>query len=207
MDELLLLLLKKEAHRAPIRITTTEIGSELGMSQQNVSRRLAILEEEGVISRDKNGIKISEKGIAQIKDLQATIANAFSPKFQMCGKIVAGLGEGKFYLSHFEYSKGIKKKFGFDPYPGTLNVLLDKHEEEKRRRLLALDPIIIGGFEKSGRTFGDLFAYKAEAEGIDCVILVPLRTHHGSDILEIAAAVNLKKKLGKKDGDSITVSL
>jgi len=207
MDDLLLFLLKMEAHKDALRITTKEIGERLGMSQQNVSRRLSLLERDGLIIRDRSGIRISGKGMDQIKDLQAAISNALSPRFQIRGRIVAGLGEGGFYLSQKEYANAIRERLGFDPYPGTLNIRLERDEEEKRRRLLAIDPLIIEGFEKNGRKFGDLFAYKASVEGIDCVILVPLRTHHGSDILEIAAAANLKKKLGRKDGDEIVISV
>jgi riboflavin kinase len=207
MDELLLFLLKKGAHRSALGLTTSDIGADLGMSQQNVSRKLRLLEDEGKITRERSGIRISEQGVLELKELQASLENAFSANLEIVGRIVDGLGEGKFYLSQDGYRKQIKGKLGFDPYPGTLNIRIEKDDVEKRRRLLALDPLIIEGFVKEGRRFGDLLAYLADVEGRECAILVPLRTHHGSDVLEIAASVNLKKELGKNNGDQITISL
>ena len=207
MDEILLFLLKKGANRNMINFTTGEIGSELGMSQQNVSRRMQLLEDEGKIIRERSGIRISEKGIVGLKELQAALMNAFGSKMEIAGVIVKGLGEGKFYLSQKEYIVQFQKKLGFNPYPGTLNIKLAGESIEKRRQLLQMDPIIIEGFEKQGRRFGDLFAYKAKIEGIECAVVVPLRTHHGEEIIEIAAPINIKKELGRKTDDRIVLEV
>jgi riboflavin kinase len=207
MDELLLFLLKKGANKRAIRLTTTEISGEMGMSQQNVSRRLKILEDGGEITRERGGISISGKGIEGIKDLRAVLENAFSAKIKIYGKVVGGLGEGRFYLSQQGYIRQMKEKLGFDPYPGTLNIKLDRVGVEKRRRLLAMDPIIIEGFVKAERKFGDLFAYRAKIDGEASAILVPLRTHHGSDTLEIASADNLRKRFKLKEGDLVGVEI
>lgn len=201
MDKILLFLLKKGALINQVKLSTTEIGAELGMSQQNVSRRLRLLEEEGKISRGKAGIMISDEGVAEIRDLRAMLENALSSKLEIRGEIVDGLGEGKFYLRQSGYRKQFKEKLGFDPYPGTLNIRLSSQDIERRRQLLQLEPVIIEGFEKQGRKFGDLFAYKAKVEGEECAIVVPLRTHHGHDVIEVAAAVNLKERLGKRKGE------
>jgi riboflavin kinase len=203
VDDLLVFLLRGGARRGAIRLTTTEIGQALGMSQQNVSRRLRALEEEGMIERKNNGITLTEEGTEELKGLLATLQNAFAAKLEITGRIANGLGEGKFYLSKTMYKKQMKEKLGFDPYPGTLNVKLDADEAEKRRRLLHLEPIVINGFTEDGRTFGDLFAYSARADGVDCAIVVPMRTHHGHDTIELTAPVNLRKRLGKKTGDSV----
>lgn len=207
MDEILLFLLKKGVHRNAVRLTTTEIGAELGMSQQNVSRKLRILEKEGKINREKSGIRITEQGTAELKDLRASLENAFNSGLVIKGKIVDGLGEGKFYLSQKEYRKQMKGKLGFDPYPGTLNIKLETQDQEKRRQLLQLEPVIIEGFEKGGRKFGDLFAYRGIVDGNECAVVVPLRTHHGQDVLEIASEKNLKKSLGLKKGSQVKVVL
>jgi len=207
MDELLLFLLKKGAHRSACRLTTSEIASATGMSQQNASRRLLIMEREGVVKRGKGGISIDDKGMAELGELRAMLDNMFSPGLSISGKIAKGLGEGKFYLSHSGYRKQMKEKLGFDPYPGTLNIRLDGAQADKRRRLLQLEPIVISGFEKRGRMFGDLFAYKADIGGIRCALIVPLRTHHGPETIEIVAGENLRTALKKKDGQKVTVDI
>ena len=51
MDEILVLLLKRRAHIKPVKVTTSELGSEVRMSQQNASRRLAELEKKGYLKR------------------------------------------------------------------------------------------------------------------------------------------------------------
>lgn len=207
MDELLIFLLRQGAGKRHVLLTTSEIGRMVGMSQQNVSRRLHLLEDEGKIIRKRNGIRISEKGISDLKALAAMLKNAFGSKIEISGAIVDGLGEGRFYLSQKEYRKQFIDKLGFDPYPGTLNVKLSGESIERRRQILQLDPAIIEGFEKHGRRFGDLFAYKAKTGGIECAVVVPLRTHHGEEIIEIAAPVNLKGALGKKTDGKIVLEV
>ncbi len=207
MDELLLLLLRNGAHRSAVRLTTTEIAALLGMSQQNVSRRLRMLEKEGMIRRDPSGITLTDKGVADIKDLLAVLQNAFSARLEIRGKVADGLGEGKFYLSKPGYARQMEDKLGFVPYPGTLNLRLEGGEAEKRRRLLHLEPVVIAGFTEEGRRYGDLFAYRAKAEGVECAVVVPLRTHHGQDVIELTAPLNLRKRLNKKSGDEVVLRI
>jgi riboflavin kinase len=207
MDELLFFLLKKGGHRNAIRMTTAEIGAGLGMSQQNASRKLMELEQSGLVKRNRSGISLTQKAMDDIADLKALLNNAFEPKLDMQGKIVKGLGEGRFYLSQEGYKRQMEEKLGFEPYPGTLNIKLDGEGIESRRRMLQLEPLIIDGFEKDGRKFGELFAYIAVAGGFDCAIVVPLRTHHGNDVVEVIAPVNLRKALKKREGDSVILRI
>ena len=207
VDELLLFLLRNNAHRSAARLTTTEIAATLGMSQQNVSRRLRVLEKEGRIRRGASGIALTDAGVAEMRDLLAMMQNAFSARLEMRGVIADGLGEGKFYLSKSGYARQMEEKFGFAPYPGTLNLKLDGDEAGKRRRLLQMEPVVIAGFTEGGRRYGDLFAYRAKADGVDCAIVVPLRTHHGQDVIELTAAVNLRKRLKKKSGDEVVLRI
>ncbi len=62
MDEILVFLLKKGGNRRGLRITTTELGRALGISQQSASRKLRLLSEEGLVER-KNGIRITGRGM------------------------------------------------------------------------------------------------------------------------------------------------
>jgi riboflavin kinase len=207
MDELLLLLLRNGAHRSAVRLTTTEIAALLGMSQQNVSRRLRMLEKEGMIRREASGITLTDSGVKEMKELLATLQNAFSARLEMKGRVADGLGEGRFYLSKPGYARQMEEKLGFTPYPGTLNLKLEDGEAEKRRRLLQLEPIIIAGFVEDGRRYGDLFAYRAKADGVECAVVVPLRTHHGQDVVELTAPVNLRNRLKKRSGDEVVLRI
>jgi riboflavin kinase len=206
MDEMLLLLLRHGAHLRPVRITSSELGTQLSMSQQNASRRLLELERDGYIERKEGGIQLTKKGQDELAGVYSVLKAAFEGgKLEIEGTVVSGLGEGKYYLSLQGYREQIEKKLGFSPYPGTLNVRLDEADLWKKQHILGLDPVMIKGFKDEERTYGDLFAYRCTLEGQDCVVILPLRTHHGAEIMEIIAPFDLKRKLGKKDGDRVRV--
>lgn len=207
MDETLLLLLKKNAHLAPLRITTSEIGKMLGMSQQNASRKIRILEESGLAARTREGISLTKKGMEEAYGFYSELKGVFEREtVSISGTIIPGLGEGKYYMSFPEYRKQMREKLGFEPYAGTLNIKLSPSEAAKKSNFLKNSgPIIIGGFKKRGRTFGNLFAYPCKIGKFDCVLVVPLRTHHPAEVIEIVSPANLKRALGKNDGDEVKI--
>ena len=205
MDEVLILLLKLNAHVSPVKISTSQIGKELNMSQQNASKRLQTLEESGLIER-KNGIKLTSLAIGELSKVYTIMKKALDQlKFEIVGKVSKGLGEGGYYISMPGYKKQIMEKLGFSPYPGTLNVKLDESEVWKREYLLQQEPIIVPGFRDGERTYGDFFAYKCKIQSQVCYIIVPIRTHHGPTVIEIISPVNLRETLNLKDNDQISV--
>jgi len=208
MDEVLLLLLRHGAHLRPVRMTTTELGAEAGMSQQNASRTLALLEKRGYLERKENGITLTKKACGELGDAYAAMKRAFEGgRLEISGAIVRGLGEGKYYLSLDGYRRQIQKALGFIPFPGTLNLRMASGDVWKRQQLLRMEPIIISGFTDGKRTYGDLFAYRCRLEGADCAIIVPMRTHHGPEVIEVISSFDIKKKLGKKDGGKVRLTV
>ena len=208
MDEILLLLLRKGAHQRPLRLTTGELGSLCGMSQQNASGRLIALEKEGMLERGKDGIMLTKKGYSTLAAGYATLKNAFEGgKLEIEGTITRGLGEGGYYVSMPGYRNQIREKLGFEPFPGTLNLRIEGEELVRRQRIMEAEPVIIPGFRDQKRTYGDILAYRCRIEGEECALIVPVRTHHGPEIIEVISPVNLKKKLGRKDGERVRVSI
>ncbi|MFH0884960.1 MAG: DUF120 domain-containing protein [Candidatus Micrarchaeota archaeon] len=208
MDEMLILLLRKGAHTKPCRLTTAELGELCGMSQQNASRKISALEEDGLVERRKDGIILTGKGNGELAGLYSSLKNVFEgAKLEFSGTIVRGLGEGSFYMSLEGYRKQIRERLGFAPFPGTLNIRLDDDERWKRQRLLENEPVIISGFKDRDRTYGELYAYRCRIEGKEGAVIVPLRTHHGPEILELICAFNAKTELGKKDGGRVRVKV
>lgn len=206
MDELILALLKHGAYIRPVRITTTELGKMLGMSQQNASHRLCQLEKEGMVERKNNTLELTKKAKDEIVVVYAELRTVLNgEKLELSGRITAGLGEGRYYLSLDGYKKQIKELFGFNPFPGTLNIELDDKEVWKKQHVLRMEPMVISGFKDKNRTYGDLFAYRCEIEEEKCLLVVPIRTHHGPKIIEIISQLDLKKALNRKDGDKIKV--
>ena len=208
MDEILLLLLRKGANRKPLRMTGGEIGFLTGMSQQNASKKLRELAAGGYIERGKEGIMLTGKAMDGLGSLYSSLRVAFEGgRVEIEGTIAKGLGEGGFYMGLEGYRRQFRKSLGFEPYPGTLNIRIDEGERWKRQHMLSGDAITISGFRDKERSFGDLFAYRCELEGRSCAIIVPLRTHHGPDIIELVCPFNAKKELGRKEGDRVAVRI
>jgi len=207
MDEVLLFLLKKGGNRKSLRMTTAEAGSELGMSQQNASRRLSLLSKEGLIER-KGGIRITPGGMKRIREHYCVLRKALEGNSVVFrGKIADGMKKGKYYLSLPGYRKEIIAKLGFVPYAGTLNLRLSGRHLDARNEILRQEPVVINGFRTRQRTFGDLFAYPCRVDGRDAALVFPLRSNHPPDIVEIIAEANLRKELGKGRGSMVAVSL
>ena len=202
---------KKGALRKKIKITTIEMGRELKTPQQTVSRILTKLTKKGIITREE-GIRgcivtITQKGKQLLNDLNVDLNEIFTKEkeFKIKGKVVNGLKDGKYYLNLNEYKKNIKNKLDFIPFPGTLNIMLD--EEESKERLQRMNGIKIEGFKKNDRMFGSIKCFKCRLNDVDASIIIPERSHYGSNILEIISQFELRKKLNLKNGDEVIVEV
>ena len=163
-----------------------------------------MLADNGYVKRTKEGLILTKKARDEIAALYASMKRIFEEgQMEIQGTITKGIGEGKYYLGMPGYMKQMKKKLGFEPYPGTLNIKIKGNWQ--REQLLQQEPIIITGFKDKKRTYGDLFAYKCKLENEECALIIPLRTHHGPNILEMVCPFNIRKKLGKKDGQKVRV--
>lgn len=119
------------------------------------------------------------------------------------GAIVKGFGEGAYFMSMPHYQKEIKKKLGFDAYPGTLNLKVGKKEINLLKKF---NKIGIDWFKKNNKIFGGVDCYKAKIKDTDGAIIIPHLTKH-KNIIEFIASVHLKSELKFKDGDKIKVEL
>ena len=119
------------------------------------------------------------------------------------GIVTSGLGEGALFISMKHYKEEIKKRLGFDAYPGTLNLKVDKKQLDL---LKDIDIIRIEGYEENNKTFGGASCHKARINNINGAIIIPDLTKH-KDIVEFIAPVNLKSELKIKDGDKIKIEL
>ena len=120
------------------------------------------------------------------------------------GIVVTGLGEGAYFMSMPHYKNEIKKKLGFDAFPGTLNIKNDKENIDPFKKI---NPIRITGFKKNNKTFGGVSCYKAKINNIDGAIIIPDINKHKEDIIEFVAPIHIKSKLNIKDGDKIKIEL
>lgn len=212
----LLALAKKGCCEGSVEVSSQSLGRELGMSQQTAARRLCELEKKSYITRDVHPrgqrVRLTAKGVKALKELYRELQDIFSAHepqvYFMTGEVFSGLGEGRYYMRLNGYREQFKKKLGFDPYPGTLNIRLRTEDDIKlKERLMDYRGIIIEGFENGDRTYGSARCYPAELEGIEGAVIIPSRTHYTLSTLEFIAPVNIREERGLKDGDLVTVKV
>ncbi len=207
-------LLLRGARSNYVNITTTELANSIGRSQQAASKHLLELENKGYIKRIRYGqgfsIKVTEKGYREVYNLFIKLKAVVEPVrvIELVGIVVKGLGEGSYYMSLNGYRVQFISRLGFDPYPGTLNVMLDKMYVEAKQEVTKYPPIMIEGFSDGKRTYGGVKCYRAKMnDTIDGAILIPERTHHDDSILEFIAPVKVIDVLGIKHGDRVSIKV
>jgi riboflavin kinase len=127
-------------------------------------------------------------------------------QMQVRGRVVTGLGEGRYYISREGYRKAFSTLLGFDPYPGTLNVEVEPLDREKVQEAKDLDGILIPEFQSEGRTFGAVKCFRAEIMGVEAAAIFPLRSHH-VHVLELISPHHLRERLALKDGAEVQVRI
>jgi riboflavin kinase len=211
MKDSLLELALIGAAQKPVQVSAAELATRLETSPMTASRRLKELEAVGLIARAPSGrsqaIVITERGSNALKEQYLAYKSIFEAKkvIELSGKIVSGLGEGRYYLSIRGYTKQFEKLLGFTPYPGTLNVKLDDKSAVARVRLNNLSPIYISSFKTSNRTYGGIKCYVSSIGSIDGAVIVPDRSHYHNDVIETVAPVSIKETLNINNGDFIKV--
>ena len=119
---------------------------------------------------------------------------------QIKGRIFSGTKKGKYFVSLDSIKKQIIEKMKFIPFPGTLNIELLDNKPIKNLKIengtIIKSPI--------DNCFGIFFKAKImdQIEGAIAIIKI---SNYPSNVIEIIAPVNLRKKLDLKDGDIIEV--
>jgi len=200
-----------------IKVSTKFLAEKMKLSQQTISRRLIELERKGWIQRTptRNGslIKISELGDTQLRKVRSALNMVFEekPPFSITieGIVFSGLGEGAYYITREPYRKQFINKLGFDPYPGTLNLKIsDEYDAKMRVELETYPGIEIEGFKNENRTYGPVKCFPVLINNeIKGAIVLALRTHYNSSVIELIAPVYLRDRLKLKDGNKVKVEV
>lgn len=211
-------LLLLGAYQNYVEITTVQLSKDINRSQQSASKHLLELEKGGYITRIRKGhtvrIKVTEKGFSLVnifyERLKTAIESKTSGGITFEGHVVSGMGEGAYYMSLEGYRKQFRKKLGYDPFPGTLNVeLTDPGSMHSRRVLSSYPSIFIGGFSDEARTYGWVKCYPVEINhGLvkNAALIVLERTHYDDSTIEIIAPISIKKSAGVKNGDRVLIT-
>jgi len=199
--------------KGPVRLSTQTLGDQLGISQQTASRRLQSLEKAQMISRTAEStgqfVLVTKAGEENLRREFAEYCKIFNVKdeqYILTGIVTSGVGEGRYYMSIPHYQEQFEKLCGFVPYPGTLNVKLNPQSVQIRKRMDSLEWTIVPGFKDEHRMFGEARCIKCTISGVSCAIVVPGRTHHSEEIIEVISGTQLRDALGlKENGDVVIV--
>ena len=191
-----------------VNTSTCILAKKTGISQQTVSRKLRKLEDEGLIERQVSPrgirLKVSEGGREYLMEKYRILQQVLEkPVTKITGVLHSSMGEGKYYTMQGGYQKQFEEKLGFAPYPGTLNIRSLDFDV-----IVSGEPVVVDGFKTEERSFGMLNCYPVRINGeVDGAVIVPERTHHKKDVLEVVAPVGLRKKFGLKDGDDVELEV
>jgi riboflavin kinase len=207
-SELLLYVAKKEGLFGSLKSSTLSISKELSISQQTISRKLREMEKNGLITRlaSPNGLTVSldNKGREFLQNNYHKLSQIFQGKTTIIGITKQGIGEGSYYVSQKQYQQQFKTKLGFNAFPGTLNLEINK--EELAQFLANKETLEIDGFTTKTRSFGSITTYKIKVNNIEAAIVKPARARHPENIIEIIAPVNLRNSLNLKDNDKVKIA-
>ncbi|MCH8832797.1 MAG: CTP-dependent riboflavin kinase [Thaumarchaeota archaeon] len=207
-------LLSKGAKHKFVSITTSTLGESINKSQQAASKHLLELETDGFIERMMSGrnlsVKITPNGYLELVKLYTNLRTSLDslPSYiELKGTLVSGMGEGAYYMSLKGYTKQFKKKIGYIPFPGTLNISLSKSEYiEAVRQFDALDGVMINGFSDGKRTYGWVKCFRAKLnKSVDCHLIRLERTLHDKTIIELISKPHIRKTARLSDGSKVTV--
>jgi len=205
------------ASRRTAKVSTEYLAEKMGLSQQTASRRLIQLEKMGWIKRTITPegclVKITDAGNDELKRLYSGLHLIFEAAYPLSvtleGILFSGLGEGAYYISKDGYRKQFIEKLGFDPYPGTLNLKLTTDYDLKTRAELENYPAIeLQGFKNETRSFGGVKCYPAVINNkTKGAVVLAMRTHYNSSVIEVIAPTFLRGSLKLKDGNKVKVEI
>ena len=124
------------------------------------------------------------------------------------GRLATGIGMGASFTQLDWASSQFREKVGIEPYPGTVNVIIDDPESMpvwiRLKRTLGIRMIN----PNNGLHDCDAKCWRVSIEGqVDGAIVYPLIADYPPAQVEVIAAVGVRDKLGIEDGDSILIKL
>ncbi len=132
------------------------------------------------------------------------ITKKFSYKLKkiiLKGKIIAGQGEGAKFINLSWVREKIQESLQFNPFAGTLNLLLSKESMKNKYLLKQTQNIRID----PAKGFYEGTIIPAMIKNQQCAIVIPHVKNYPKDVIEIIAPVNLRDNFKFKDGDEVLV--
>ncbi len=201
---------------AETKVSCAALGARLDASTQTASRRLQTLESAGLIDREVVGdgqwVSVTDAGEAVLRGEYADYRRLFEADAELVlrGSVTGGMGEGRHYITLPGYAEQFETRLGYEPFPGTLNVDLDAESARRRGEIAGIEAVPIDAWEDDERTYGAATCYGVtlvveDVRYEDAHAIVPDRTHHDDDQLELIAPDRLRDVLNLADGDSVEI--
>jgi riboflavin kinase len=127
------------------------------------------------------------------------------------GQVSDGFGEGAAFVELDGYKDQFAEVLGYEPYPGTLNVVLTDDTPESIEDMADLEPLVVEGWSDGDTEYGPVYCYPATLQaGGDSEpvhVVRPVRTRHDEATLELLSSHNLRNRVGLESGDPVTVDV
>ncbi len=203
----------------PTKVSCSGLADRLAASNQTASRRLQRLEKAGYLDRevvsDGQWVTVTESGERALRTEYSDYKRIFETESELTltGSVTSGMGEGRHYISLDGYMEQFETQLGYEPFAGTLNVELDEKSVRTRAGLSSIAAVGIESWESDDRTFGAATCYAATISAPDgetyspVHIIVPDRTHHDEQSIELIAPDKLRDALSLADDETITVTV
>lgn len=129
------------------------------------------------------------------------------------GNVTSGEGVAQEFLSLEGYVEQFRTRCGYTPYPGTLNISLDAESKQRWSQLRqGLDGHIrIDPWSNGSQEFGGATCYAAhlghDGGGSSCHLIVPDRSTHDEEVIELISPKRLRRSFGLADGMGVSVRI
>ena len=123
---------------------------------------------------------------------------------EILGRLASGIGQGRHFTQLPWAREQFAARLGIDPWPGTLNIVVDDPDAMPVWVRLRRTPGIRMENPNDGPHDCDARCYKVLVEGrIEGAIVYPEIDGYPPAQIEIVAEVNLRAALGVEDGDPV----
>jgi CTP-dependent riboflavin kinase len=127
---------------------------------------------------------------------------------ELLGRLATGRGRGKRFTQLDWAREQFLDKLGIEPFPGTINLIVDDSESMKVWNRLKGTPGVRIDNPNDGPHDCDARCYPVSIEGqIDGAIVLPEVAGYSPLQIEVIAAERVRDVLGIEDGDSLRLEI
>ncbi len=127
---------------------------------------------------------------------------------QLAGRLTTGIGQGKHFTTLEWVRQQFMDKLGFDPFPGTINLIVGDSESMAVWIRLKATPGVRINHPGDGPHDCEARCYPVSIEGqIDGAIVLPEVEGYSPAQVEVTAAQVLREVFGIEDGDLLTLQI